>query len=64
MTCSIFPEESALHAASFAAMHPDARILAAPGQLVPTADDTGHSGAVPGDRDHDGLFFALFEKMP
>jgi len=53
VTCSVFPEESARQAASFAAAHTDAIVLPAPGQLLPVAGD---------EVDHDGLFFALFEK--
>ncbi len=60
VTCSVFPEESARHAARFAATHADARTLPAPGQLLPTGDGRT-TGTV--DQDHDGLFFALFEKM-
>jgi len=53
VTCSIFPEESSRQAANFAATHPDAAVLPSPGQLLPSAR---------ADADHDGLFFALFEK--
>ena len=53
VTCSLFPDESARHAGAFAARHPDATVLPAPGQLLP---------AIGPDEDHDGLFFALFEK--
>ncbi len=60
VTCSVFPEESARHAARFAARHADARTLPAPGQLLPTGDGRATG---PFDQDHDGLFFALFEKM-
>ena len=60
VTCSVFPEESAQHAASFAASHADALVLPAPGQLLPAA---GRQGAPLAAQDHDGLFFALFEKM-
>ncbi len=60
VTCSVFPEESARHAARFAAHHADARTLPAPGQLLPTGDGRA-TGSF--DQDHDGLFFALFEKM-
>jgi 16S rRNA (cytosine967-C5)-methyltransferase len=60
VTCSVFPEESAHHAAAFAAGHADAAILSAPGQLLPEADGQGSACA---GEDHDGLFFALFEKM-
>jgi hypothetical protein len=52
------------HAAIFAARNPDARLLPAPGQLLPTrtlASDSGADFSAPPD--HDGLFFALFEKI-
>jgi 16S rRNA (cytosine967-C5)-methyltransferase len=52
VTCSIWPVESEGQAASFAVRHSALR-LAAPGQLMPTAGD---------DDDHDGLFYALFQK--
>ncbi len=58
VTCSVFPDESVRHAERFAARHADAVVLSAPGQLLPDRSD-GPAGAV----DHDGLFFALFEKM-
>lgn len=58
VTCSVFPEESMRHAEAFAARHPDAAVLSAPGQLLPAGADGG-----PDAEDHDGLFFALFEKM-
>jgi 16S rRNA (cytosine967-C5)-methyltransferase len=51
-TCSLWHEESEAQAAAFVARH-GAKRLAAPGQLLPTATD--------GD-DHDGLFYALFQK--
>ena len=52
VTCSLWPKESEAQAAAFAARHGALR-LSAPGQLLPTATD--------GD-DHDGLFYALFQK--
>ncbi len=52
VTCSIWPRESEAQAAAFT-MRQNAIRLQAPGQLLPTA------GA---DKDHDGLFYALFEK--
>lgn len=52
VTCSLWPEESEAQAAAFAARHRAAR-LPAPGQLLPAAN--GHD-------DHDGLFYALFQK--
>ena len=52
VTCSLWPQESEAQAAAFAARHGALR-LEAPGQLLPTG------GAVD---DHDGLFYALFQK--
>lgn len=52
VTCSLWPQESEQQAAAFAARHHAVR-LSAPGQLLPT-------GGV--DTDHDGLFYALFQK--
>ena len=53
VTCSLWPQESEAQAAAFAARHNDAIRLDAPGQLLPA------SGA---GLDHDGLFYALFQK--
>jgi 16S rRNA (cytosine967-C5)-methyltransferase len=53
VTCSIWPQESEAQAAAFAHRHQATR-LPAPGQLMPTANS---------DSDHDGLFFALFQKQ-
>jgi len=52
VTCSLWPQESEAQAAAFAVRN-NATRLAAPGQLLPTA------GA---QQDHDGLFYALFQK--
>ena len=52
VTCSVWPQESEAQAAAFAHRH-SAQRLTAPGQLLPTAT----AGA-----DHDGLFYALFQK--
>ncbi len=52
VTCSLWPEESEQQARSFAARC-GAQRLPAPGQLLPVAS---------AERDHDGLFYALFEK--
>jgi 16S rRNA (cytosine967-C5)-methyltransferase len=54
VTCSLWPQESEAQAAAFAVRH-NATRLAAPGQLLPSA-------AGDAARDHDGLFYALFEK--
>ena len=52
VTCSLWPQESEAQAAAFAARHGAVR-LDAPGQLLPTGGAT---------EDHDGLFYALFQK--
>jgi len=52
VTCSLWPQESEAQAAAFAARNGAVR-LDAPGQLLP------RSGA---GQDHDGLFYALFQK--
>jgi 16S rRNA (cytosine967-C5)-methyltransferase len=53
VTCSIWPQESEQQATAFLARNSDATRLSAPGQLLPTAD---------AQQDHDGLFYALFQK--
>jgi 16S rRNA (cytosine967-C5)-methyltransferase len=53
-TCSIFPQEGERQAAQFQQRHKDSARLAAPGQLLPLADDPLLS--------HDGFFYALFAK--
>jgi 16S rRNA (cytosine967-C5)-methyltransferase len=52
VTCSLWPQESEAQAAAFAVRHQAIR-LAAPGQLLPVGQ---------ADADHDGLFYALFQK--
>ncbi|SHN42916.1 16S rRNA (cytosine967-C5)-methyltransferase [Duganella sacchari] len=52
VTCSLWPQESEAQAAAFALRNQAVR-LDAPGQLLPV----GGSG-----QDHDGLFYALFQK--
>jgi 16S rRNA (cytosine967-C5)-methyltransferase len=52
VTCSVWPQESEAQAAAFAVRNQAVR-LDAPGQLLPA----GGSG-----QDHDGLFYALFQK--
>lgn len=53
VTCSVWPQESEAQAAAFAARHGAIR-LDAPGQLLPTSA---------AGQDHDGLFYALFQKQ-
>jgi 16S rRNA (cytosine967-C5)-methyltransferase len=52
VTCSLWPQESEAQAAAFAVRNQAIR-LSAPGQLLPTANT---------EYDHDGLFYALFQK--
>ncbi len=52
VTCSIWPQESEAQAAAFAVRHGALR-LDAPGQLLPSSA---------AGQDHDGLFYALFQK--
>lgn len=52
VSCSLWPEESSLQAQAFAARS-GAVVLDAPGQLLPQANQ---------QHDHDGLFYALFQK--
>jgi 16S rRNA (cytosine967-C5)-methyltransferase len=52
VTCSLWPQESEQQAAAFA-MRNHAIRLPAPGQLLPAAGM---------EQDHDGLFYALFQK--
>ncbi|MEO8599525.1 MAG: 16S rRNA (cytosine(967)-C(5))-methyltransferase RsmB, partial [bacterium] len=52
VTCSVWPQESEAQAASFAVRN-QAQRLPAPGQLLPATELLD---------DHDGLFYALFQK--
>lgn len=54
VTCSLWPQESERQAAAFAQRHGATR-LPAPGQLLPRAM---------AEEDHDGLFYALFQRTP
>jgi 16S rRNA (cytosine967-C5)-methyltransferase len=56
VTCSVFPDEGERQVAAFAACHPDARRLEAPGQLLPVVSGTTVQAQ------HDGFFYALFAK--
>lgn len=63
VTCSIFPTEGEEQARWFGAQLPDAIRLQAPGQILPS---TGHHDGAPGQAslpsDHDGFFYARFQK--
>jgi 16S rRNA (cytosine967-C5)-methyltransferase len=70
VVCSVFPEEADRQADSFLGRHPDARWALLPDvglgslQLLPAGVDPVESGANVGvPTEHDGFFFALFEKV-
>lgn len=69
VTCSIFPAEGEAQARWFEAAHEDAVRLDAPGQLAPHAaqgeargDAHAASGASGRPADHDGFYYARFQK--
>jgi len=55
-TCSLFPAEGEHQAQAFARRHPDAQRRDAPGQLIPAVPEAAANAQ------HDGFFYALFEK--
>jgi 16S rRNA (cytosine967-C5)-methyltransferase len=61
-TCSVFKAEGQDQAQTFLAHNTDAVLLSSPGHLIPS--NGANEGAVPDnpDSDHDGFYFALFEK--
>ena len=62
VTCSLWPQESEAQAAAFAERHQALR-LPAPGQLLPGVVRTGQASSLDSlPDDHDGLFYALFQK--
>lgn len=63
-TCSIFTEESSLQAKQWAKRHPDARLITPMMQLLPGVAMSPIAGfeEMPLPLDHDGFFYALFEK--
>ncbi|WP_139826426.1 16S rRNA (cytosine(967)-C(5))-methyltransferase RsmB [Derxia lacustris] len=56
-TCSVFPQEGERQLQRFLDRHPDASVLPAPGQLLPTANT-----APAQSDDHDGFYYALLQK--
>ena len=63
-TCSVFRAEGQSQVQTFLAHNTDARLLPSPGHLIPGKADK--AGAVPDNPsgDHDGFFYALFQKSP
>jgi len=69
VTCSIFPTEGEDQARWFERHLEDAIRLHAPGQLLPASPDAAQAsgfapGASPLPLDHDGFFYAVFQKRP
>jgi 16S rRNA (cytosine967-C5)-methyltransferase len=70
VVCSVFREETDQQADSFLERHPDARLTPLPGtqngslQLLPDGADPVEPGQISDlPTQHDGFFFALFEKV-
>jgi 16S rRNA (cytosine967-C5)-methyltransferase len=63
-TCSVFRAEGEIQSQTFLAHNTDAGLLRSPGHLLPS--NQANAGAVPDNLayDHDGFFYALFEKHP
>ncbi len=63
-TCSIFTEESSLQAQQWLKRHSDAQLLTPMLQLLPgvTMAPIPNMKSLPLPQDHDGFFYALFEK--
>jgi 16S rRNA (cytosine967-C5)-methyltransferase len=63
-TCSVFAAEGVDQQHAFLANNTNAKLLPSPGHMLPTdaaqMDRVAHNGGI----DHDGFFYALFEKKP
>jgi 16S rRNA (cytosine967-C5)-methyltransferase len=61
-TCSVFAAEGVDQQHAFLANNTNAKLLPSPGHMLPTdaaqMDRVAHNGGI----DHDGFFYALFEK--
>ncbi|MDT8993111.1 16S rRNA (cytosine(967)-C(5))-methyltransferase RsmB [Curvibacter sp. APW13] len=62
-TCSIFASEGRAQQAAFLAHNKDAQLLPSPGHLLPTNALQTAAVAHNVGNDHDGFFYALFEKV-
>ena len=63
-TCSVFKAEGENQAKSFVEHNTDARLLPSLGHLKPQSGSTTHELADNLAGDHDGFYFALFQKLP
>lgn len=63
-TCSVFRAEGDEQVQSFLANNTDARLLPSPGHLLPGLDSKGKGVPDNLSGEHDGFFYALFQKAP
>ncbi|MGQ0710569.1 MAG: 16S rRNA (cytosine(967)-C(5))-methyltransferase RsmB [Rhodoferax sp.] len=63
-TCSVFAAEGREQAQAFLRRHSDALSLPAPGHMLPQSAGEGALLADNAPQDHDGFYYALFEKLP
>ena len=63
-TCSIFKAEGQLQAQTFVANHNDALLMPSPGHLLPQSSPLGEVFPDNLLREHDGFYYALFQKQP
>jgi len=63
-TCSVFRAEGDEQVQSFLANNTDARLLPSPGHLLPGLGSNGKGVPDNLSGEHDGFFFALFQKAP
>ncbi len=62
-TCSVFRAEGDTQAQTFLARHTDARLMPSPGHLLPQSSVPGAVIADNLGREHDGFYYALFQKQ-
>lgn len=63
-TCSVFRAEGDAQVRSFLKRNTDARLLPSPGHLIPGGTDKAGDVRDNPPGDHDGFFYALFQKAP
>ncbi len=61
-TCSVFKAEGHEQVQAFLARHKDAQLLPSPGHLLPGLDNADPSMSDNPMREHDGFFYALFQR--
>jgi 16S rRNA (cytosine967-C5)-methyltransferase len=63
-TCSIFRAEGDLQTQTFVANHNDAVLMPSPGHMLPQSSPLGEVFPDNLLREHDGFYYALFQKQP